>query len=41
MKSEIMKLENRKNMKKAARLLGTITVAIIIIAIYKLVLAKH
>ena len=34
-----MKVENRKRMKKVAVILGTITLAIIILAIYKLFIA--
>jgi hypothetical protein len=36
-----MKVENRKRMKKVAILLGTITLAIIILAIYNLFFADH
>ena len=36
-----MKEENRKRMKKVAIILGTITFAIIILAIYKLFIVKH
>jgi len=36
-----MKEENRKQMKKVAIILGTITFAIIILAIYKLFIVKH
>ena len=35
-----MKDENKKNMKKVAILLGIITFAIIMLAIYKLFIAK-
>lgn len=36
-----MNLENRKRMKKVAMILGTITFAIIILAIYKLFFVTH
>lgn len=36
-----MRLENRKRMKKVAMILGTITFAIIILAIYKLFITGH
>ncbi len=36
-----MKIENRNRMKKVAIILGTITLAIIILAIYKLIIVEH